>query len=165
MQFFKILIILICFLENGEAGWKFWEKETTTITSTTTLISVNVQSTTVPTKATTVRKPTVSIVNTETAIINAANPELDIVETTRENIRNNVRSNLKTEFGIDIDVSRSNRPGINHGNSQSYRNLATDFITKESLQNVPSIISQGSTINSDGEMHDNLFLTRIKIYH
>lgn len=157
MRNFKILIILICFLENGEAGWKFWKKETATITSTT-LISVNVESTTVPTKATTVRKPTVSIINTEAAIIkNATNPELDIVETTRENIRNNVRSNSKTEFGIDIDVSRSNRPGINREDSQSYRNLATDFITKESSQNVPSKRFQSSIINSDGEMHDNLF--------
>lgn len=98
-----------------------------------------------------------SVVNTEPAIINAANPGLDIIETTRESIQNNVRSNSKTEFGIDVDVSRSNKPGISHGDSQSYRNLATDFIAKESSQNQPSKIFQGSTIINDGETHDNLF--------
>ncbi|XP_011261933.2 poly(U)-specific endoribonuclease homolog [Camponotus floridanus] len=145
-QYFIVLTItLSLFIGNSEAGWKFWKKETTTTMSTT--LSVNVQSTTASTKPITDKKPTMSIVNTEAAKINAANPGLDIIETTRESIRNNVRSNSKTEFGTDIDVSRSNKPGISHGDSQSYRNLATDFIAKESSQNQPSKI-QGSTINN-----------------
>ncbi|GAB1867773.1 Endoribonuclease [Camponotus japonicus] len=149
-QYFIVLTItLSLFIGNSEAGWKFWKKETTTTTSTITSVSVNVQSTTPSTKAITVKKPTMSVVNTEPAIVNAANPGLDIIETTRESIQNNVRSNSKTEFGIDIDVSRSNKPGISHGDSQSYRNLATDFIAKESSQNQPSKIFQGSTINND----------------
>lgn len=123
--------------------------------STTTSVSVNVQSTTAPARTTTIRRPTVPIANTEAAIIDATNLKLD---TTGENIQNNIRSNLRTEFATDTDVSRSNRPETDHGNVQNYRNLAVDLIgTKEPSQNQASKISQGSTINSDSKKQPNLF--------
>lgn len=159
-QYFIILMItLSLFIGNGEAGWKFWkkDKETTATTSTTTSVSINVQSTTAPTKTTTIKRLTsVSIVNTEATIIAAANSRLDIgvgVDTTRENMQTNVRPNPRTEFGTDIDVSRSNRPEIGRENDQNYRNLAVDLIgvSKEPLQNQSLKISQESTVNSDGE--------------
>ncbi|KAM0736971.1 Endoribonuclease [Formica fusca] len=148
--FIVLMITLSLFIGNSEAGWKFWkkDKEITTTTSTTS-VSINVQSTTVPSNTTTVRRPTVSVANTGAAIIDAANLGLDIgVDKTGKNIRNNIRSNLRTELGTDIDFSRSNRSRIDRGDAQSYRNLAVDLIgAKDSSQKQSSKISQGSTIS------------------
>ncbi|XP_029673833.1 poly(U)-specific endoribonuclease homolog isoform X3 [Formica exsecta] len=151
--FIVLMITLSLFIGNSEAGWKFWkkDKEITTTTSTTS-VSINVQSTTVPSNTTTVRRPTVSVANTGAAIIDAANLGLDNgVDKTGKNIQNNIRSNLRTELGTDIDFSRSNRSRIDRGDAQSYRNLAVDLIgAKDSSQKQSSKISQGSTISDNG---------------
>ncbi|XP_050449513.1 endoribonuclease CG2145-like [Cataglyphis hispanica] len=149
--FIVLMITLSLFIGNSEAEWKFWkkDKETTTTMSTTTSVSVNVQNTIAPARTTKIRRPTVPIANTEATIIDANNLKLDI---TGENIQNNIRSNLRTEnnFATGTDVSKSNRPGIDHENVQNYRNLAVDLIeTKEPSQNQASKISQGLTIKSD----------------
>ncbi|KAL6421383.1 hypothetical protein ACFW04_011928 [Cataglyphis niger] len=147
--FIVLMITLSLFIGNSEAGWKFWkkDKETTTTMSTTTSVSVNVQSTIAPTRTTKIRRPTVPIANTKATLIDANDLKLDI---TGENIQNNIRSNLRTEFATDTDdVSRSNRPGIDHGNVQNYRKLTVDLIETKEPQNQASKISQGLTIKSD----------------
>lgn len=154
---YNLKIILFYFLGNSKAGWKFWkkDKETTTTMSTTTSVSVNVQNTIAPARTTKITRPTVPIANTEATVIDATDQKLD---TTGENIQNNIRSNLKIEFATDTNVSKLNRPGIDHGNVQNYQNLPVDLIEiKEPSQNQASKISQGLTIKSDSEKQPNLF--------
>lgn len=164
-QFFIVLILsLLLYIENGEAGWKFWKKDqeatTTTTTITTTTItpsSINVQTTTTSTKA--ITEPTV---NTGTIVTGAVNPGPAIsMGNTRQNVRNNAQSNRLnpgTEIGMDIAVSRPNRPGIGGGrNGQSYRDWALDFTGAGTpIRNEPSRTpAQGLATNINSRTQPN----------
>lgn len=163
MYNFNISMILIHLLENGKAGWKFWkkDKETTTTTTSTTSTSISVEAITIPTKATTIKGPTVPTVNTRTTS-GATNSELAIdMDSTRQNVRNDARPNrlnLGTEVGLDIASSRLHRPGISGGNNQSYRDWAMELTgAGESVRNQPSRIPvQGLATNGDGQTQPNL---------
>lgn len=149
IYFYKILIILNHCLENSEAGWKFWQKETTTTTTPT-----SVQPVTTPTKATIVRGLTVPTINTGTDI---ANPAIDM-DGARQNVRNNNarrnRPNPGTEVGLDIPVPKSNKPGISGG--QNYRDWAVDFTgAGESVRTQPSRTPAQGLATSDGQTRPN----------
>ncbi|XP_046737018.1 endoribonuclease CG2145-like [Diprion similis] len=101
-----------------DAGWKFWKsskKDEATTTTTTTTIAP-------PT--TSQRTPT----NPKNAVLGAADPGLAIgVGSTGTNIRNNARPskpNPGTEVGLDIPVSKPNKPGIGGQGGQGYRDWA-----------------------------------------
>ncbi|XP_024882927.1 poly(U)-specific endoribonuclease homolog [Temnothorax curvispinosus] len=145
-QVFIVLVVtLLLYVGNSEAGWKFWkkDKETTTSTTTTTATPTSVQSVTTPTKATIVGGPTVPAANPGTVVTGTANSGPAIgVDSTRPNVRNNARPNRPnpgTEVGLDIAVPRPNKPGVGGGNGQSYRDWAVDFTgAGEPGQNQPS---------------------------
>ncbi|XP_012220789.1 endoribonuclease CG2145 [Linepithema humile] len=146
-QFFTVLVItlLLLFIGNGEAGWKFWKKDQETTTMTTiTSTSINIQPTATTTKATMIRGSTMPAVDTGTAVIGAANPG---------NGQNNVRLNRPnpgTEVGLDIAVPRPNTPRIGDRNDQSYRNWAIEFsgAGEPSKNQSPKLPAQGQAINN-----------------
>lgn len=150
--------ILIYFVGNSEAGWKFWKKDKETTTTTTTTTPTSIQPVTTPTKATIVGGPTVPATNTGT-IVTGANSGIG-VDGARQNARNNVRPNRPnpgTEVGLDIPVSRPNRPGIG-GNGQNYRDWAVDLTGagEPVNRNQPSRTpAQGLATNGDSQPRPN----------
>lgn len=141
----SLRIILIYSVGNSEAGWKFWKKEETTTTTTTTPTSVQpVTTSTVPT-------------NTGTIVTGTANSRPAIgVDGARQNARNNARPNPGTEVGLDIPVSKPNRPGIG-GNGQNYRDWAVDFTGagEPGNRNQPSRTPQGLVTNGGSQPRPN----------
>lgn len=150
-QFYTIFVItfLLLFIENGEAGWKFWksDKETTT-TTTITPTSINLQPTATTTKATTVRGSTMPAVNT--GAVDSGNAQ--------SNVRSN-RPNPGTEVGLDIAVPRPQTPRIGNRNDQNYRNWAIEFAGAEDPSRNPSqrlpAQGPGQAINSGDQAQRN----------
>ncbi|XP_011306209.1 poly(U)-specific endoribonuclease homolog [Fopius arisanus] len=126
-----LVVTLSLFIENTEAGWKFWkkDKETTTetpTTSTTTTTTIRpIQSNNPPPGS---HQSTGSVAN---VVAGAADPSLGVgVGNSGQNLRNNAhpqRPNPGTEVGQDFPGSRPPNPAIGGGSGQGYRDWAVDL--------------------------------------
>lgn len=136
--FILLITVLSLFIENSDAGWKFWKKdkkdEVTTPTPTPDVSSSTISTTT--TTTTTTPTPTKLSSNSKSgsatkAIAGAADPGLAIgVGNTGTIIKNNPqpkKPNPGTEIGFDYPNSKQARPGVGGNNGQGYRDFALDL--------------------------------------